>query len=97
LSSRTRVVHERLGSFTSLNGSVQYDNRTVKCEKKIRLPLNITKVWSNVMLIMRNVTIEPLNVRKQIREPTNVTKIQSHVMLVLPNVMMKLLNVRKKN
>ena len=54
------------------------------------------KVWSNKMLILPNVTMEPSNVRKNIKEPLNVTKVQSHMMLILPNVTMKLSNVRKK-
>ena len=57
----------------------------------------MAKVWSNVMLVLLNVTMRPLNVRKKkIRERLNVTKVQSHMMLVLSNVTMKLSNVRKK-
>ena len=32
-------------------------------EKKIRKPLNVTKVQSHVMLVLPNVTIRPSNVR----------------------------------
>ena len=44
-------------------GTVQYENRTIKCEK-IREPPNITKVLSNVMLELHNVMMEPSNMRK---------------------------------
>ena len=33
-------------------------------EKKIREPLNVTKVLSNVMLVLPNLTMKPSNVRK---------------------------------
>ena len=56
----------------------------------------MAKVWSNVILVLLNVTMKPLTVRKKIRERLNVTKVQSHMMLVLPNVTMKLSNVRKR-
>ena len=42
-------------------------------KKKIREPLNVTKVLSYVMLELHNVRMKPLNVRK-IREPPNVIK-----------------------
>ena len=51
------------------------------------------KVWSNVILVLPNVTMEPSNVTKKIREPPNVTK---YVMLILHNVRMVPSNVRKK-
>ena len=34
---------------------VQYEDGTVKCEKKIRKPPNVTKVLLNVMLKLQNV------------------------------------------
>ena len=55
----------------------------------------MAKVWSNVMLVLPNVTMELSNVRKK-KKSLNVTKVQLHVMLVMPNVTMKLSNVRKK-
>ena len=55
------------------------------------------KVWSNMMLVLPNVTIEPSNVREKKKKEKYVTKVQSHVMLVLHNVRMVLPNVRKKN
>ena len=64
--------------------------------RKIKEPLNLTRVQSHVMLILNNVRIKPLNVRKKIREPPNVTKELSNVMLELLNVMMEKSNMRKK-
>ena len=47
--------------------TAQCDNGIVKCDKKkkIKVPLNVRKVWSNVMLILPNVTMEPSNVIKK--------------------------------
>ena len=56
----------------------------------------MTKVLSNVRLVLSNVIMEPSNVRKRIGEPPNMTKEKSHVILELHNVMMELSNVRKK-
>ena len=67
----------------------------MKCEKKIREQTNVTKVQSQVMLVLQNVTMVSPNVRKKIREPPNVTKVQSYVTLVLQNVRMIPSNVRK--
>ena len=65
----------------------------------------MTKVLSNVVLVLLNVIIEPLNVRKK-KEPPNVTKEQLHMMLeyekkeplnvtkVLSTVMLQLHNVK---
>ena len=39
-------------------GTTQCDDEIFKCEKKIRIPPNITKVWSNVVLILSNVMID---------------------------------------
>ena len=36
-------------------GTVQCDDEIVKCEEKIRVPPNVTKVWSDVMLVLPNV------------------------------------------
>ena len=46
-------------------GTAQYEDGIVKCKKKKREPPNVTKVLSNVVLILSNVTMEPLNVRKK--------------------------------
>ena len=47
-------------------GTTQCDDEIIKYEKKkIRIPPNVTKVWSKVMLILHNVRIEPSNVRKK--------------------------------
>ena len=40
-------------------------NETAKCEEKIKVPPNVRKIRSNVMLVLSNVIIEPLNVRKK--------------------------------
>ena len=45
--------------------TAQYNDETVKCEKKIKALLNVRKVWSKVMLVLPNVTMEPSNVRKK--------------------------------
>ena len=45
-------------------GTTQCNNRIVKCEKKNRVPPNVTKVRSRVMLVLSNVTIELSNVTK---------------------------------
>ena len=37
----------------------------IKCEKKVREPLNVTKIESDAMLVLFNVTMEPSNVRKK--------------------------------
>ena len=40
-------------------GIVQYDHGTIKYEKKIREPPNVTKVQSHVILVLRNVRLVP--------------------------------------
>ena len=45
------------------------------------------------MLVLSNMTLEPLNVSKKIREPPNVTKVWSYVILVLSNVTIEPLNM----
>ena len=46
-------------------GTAQYKDRTVKCEKKIKEPPNVTKELSHVMLELHNVRMEQSNVRKK--------------------------------
>ena len=46
-------------------GITQYEDETVKCEKKIKEPMNVTKVQSYMMLELHNVMMKPLNVRKK--------------------------------
>ena len=57
--------------------TAQCEDGTIKCEKKIKEPLNVTKVQSYVKLVLRNVKIVPSNARKKKkkREPPNMTKI----------------------
>ena len=81
-------------------GTAQFENGIIKCEKKNMSTTKCDKSmvkYSNVMLVLPNVTTEPSNVRgEKKRESPNVTKVQLHVMLVMPNVTIKLSNVRKK-
>ena len=49
-------------------GTTQCDIRTIRCEKRITIPPNVTKVQSDVMLVLPNVTMKLSNVRKQIME-----------------------------
>ena len=41
----------------------QYENETIKCEKKVNEPPNVTKELSHVMLKLHNMRIESLNVK----------------------------------
>ena len=45
--------------------TAQCDNGTIKCEKKIREPQNETKVQSQLMWILPNMTMDLSNVRKK--------------------------------
>ena len=63
--------------------------------KKIMEPLNVTKVWSYVM-ILPNMIMKLFNVCKKIIKPPNVTKVQSYVILLLCNVTIESSNVSKK-
>ena len=75
--------------------TTQYEDDTIKCEKKIKELPNVTKLQSHVMLVLHNVQMISSNVRKKIKKLTNVTKVSLNVMLVQHNVMMVLSNVRK--
>ena len=46
-------------------GTAQYEDGTVKCEKKVREPPNVRKKLSHVMLELHNVRMELSNVRKK--------------------------------
>ena len=46
-------------------GSAYCDDWTVNCKEKNRVPLNVTKIESDAMLVLLNVTMEPSNVRKK--------------------------------
>ena len=64
---------------------------------KNRVPLNVTKIESDAMLVLLNVTMKPSNVKKKkVREPLNVRKKLSHVMLELHTMRIEPSNVRKK-
>ena len=56
----------------------------------------MTKVQSEMMLILPNVIMELSNLRIKNRVPLNVTKVESDAMLVLPNVTMEPSILRKK-
>ena len=45
--------------------TTQYEDETVKCEKKVRGPPNVTKELLYVMLESQNLRMKPLNVRKK--------------------------------
>ena len=49
-------------------GIVQCDNKIFKYEKKIMVPPSATKVRSNMILILPNVTVEPIKCVKKIRD-----------------------------
>ena len=56
----------------------------------------MTKVWSEVMLILPSVIMELSNLRIKNRVPLNVTKIESDTKLVLLKVTIEPSNLRKK-
>ena len=47
-------------------GTAQCEDSTIKCEKKIKQPSNVTKVQSHMMFVMHNTRMIPSNVRKKI-------------------------------
>ena len=55
-------------------GITQCENGTIKCEKKIREPLNVRKELLHVMLELHNLTMEPSNVRKKNKGTTEYDK-----------------------
>ena len=53
----------------------QCEDETVKCEKKVKEPSNLTKELLYVMLKPHNVRMESSNVRKKkVKEPPNMRK-----------------------
>ena len=46
-------------------GTAQCENGTIECEKKIREPSNVTKVYLYVMLVLHIVGMILSNVRKK--------------------------------
>ena len=64
----------------------QCEDERVKCKKKVRKPLNVTKELSYVLLELHNMGMKLSNVRKELL----------HVILELHNVRIKQSNVRKK-
>ena len=57
-------------------GITQCDDWTVKCKEKNRLLSNVTKVLSEMMLVLPNVIMKLSNLRKKNRVPLNVTKVE---------------------
>ena len=77
--------------------TAQYENGTIKCEKKNKGTTKYDKSSITCDTDTRQCEDGIIKFEKKIREPPNVTKVQSYAMLVLHNVMMVQLNVRKKN
>ena len=46
-------------------GTTQYEDGTVKCEKKVNEPPNVRKELSHMMLVLHNVRIKSSNMRKK--------------------------------
>ena len=90
-SKRTTECDKRFVTYDV--GIAQCENETVKYEKKVRDPPNVTKELSHGTAQCEDETIK---CEKKVREPSNVTKELSHVMLELHNVRLELSNVRKK-
>ena len=40
-------------------GTAQYEDETIKCDKRVREPLNVRKELSHVMLELHNVGMKP--------------------------------------
>ena len=57
------------------NVTLELSNVSIKCEKRIMVPPNVTKVILDVMLVLANVTIKLCE--KKIRVLPNVTKVRS--------------------
>ena len=62
---KERTIEYDKNMVTRDISTVQCDNGTVKCKKKIMVPPNVTKVRSDVMLVLLNVTMELSNVGKK--------------------------------
>ena len=77
-------------------GTVQCEDKTIKCEKKSKGTAKSKKrtVTCDVGTAQREDEI--VKCEKKVREPPNVTKELSYVMLELHNVKMEPSNVRKK-
>ena len=62
-SKKTTKCEKRTVTYNV--GAIQCEDETVKYEKKIRLPSNVTKVQSEIMLVLHSVIMELSNVRKK--------------------------------
>ena len=45
--------------------TTQYKDGTIKCEKKIKEPPNMTKIQSHMMLVLHNLGMVTTNVKKK--------------------------------
>ena len=93
-SKRTTKCDKRI--ITCDVGTAQYDDGTIKCEKKKKKTIKCDKktVICNVGIIQCE--DETVKCEKKVRELPNVGKELSHVILELHNVRMKPSNVKKK-
>ena len=62
-SKRTTQCEKK--TFICNVGTAQYEDGTIKCEKKVREPPNVTKELSYVILKPHNVRMKLSNVRKK--------------------------------
>ena len=46
-------------------GTTQYENETIKCDKKIRKLPNVTKELSHIISKLYNMIMEPSNTKKK--------------------------------
>ena len=53
------MVKSNVGTTLCNSGTIKFEN------KKNRVPLNVTKIESYAMLVLLDVTVEPLNMRKK--------------------------------
>ena len=78
------------------NVSTAQCNNVAILRIKNTVPLNVTKIESNAMLVLFNVTMKPSNLRKKIKESLYMTEELSNLILELYNVIMELSNLRNK-
>ena len=77
-------------------GTTQYEDKTVKCEKKNKGTTECDKRTVTCDIGTAQYENRIVKCEKKVREPMNVTKELSHMMLELHNVRMGPSNMRKK-
>ena len=77
-------------------GTAQYEDVTVKCEKKNKGTTKCKKRTIICDVGIAKCEDETVKCEKKVGEPPNVTKELSHVMLELHNVRMEVSNVKKE-